>query len=1135
MPLARWCHVPRNSTKAWAVNRSPISTSQAGSPKSKTSRDLLGRVAAFALALGVGLLVNRVVLAEIIPFERQDTYPVYPVGANPKGLSAGDCSGDGIPDLIVAAETSNNVDILRNMGDGRFEFGGGATNVSKPTGAVCSDFNGDGRIDIATVSRLGNISLYYRDANDALTLAGTQPAGALPTSLTAGDLNGDGWKDLVAVDGGSRDITILLSTGTTTFPSFVRRIRTPILNPRAAAIADFDQDGHADIVVTGTTAPYVVILYGFVFPAPYVNELGFTTRPDSFPSPFSQTQQPKRGHGIAVADLNGDGNQDLALLSSDGVVTLFLGSPSGQFTFFDAFNVSSDAEAIALRDLNNDGLIDLALVDSGTNSVQVFLASGIGKFDLPNVVQVLSVSNGLGSVASRSILTDDATDPLANLTQLLTVNGPAKALMLVEEIDRTQLSMTTLHPLAAEPKQLMLGDVNGDGIADVAVVTKAARGRTLGLQMLLGTASGQYEPVAQQGQGTCSNGIVEAGEQCDDGNLKARDGCSKLCTVEVGRAVPSLAFVDLDGDGLNDIVLTDDRGQVWGLYSDGQGRFKQMRLLGIGRRKAPAAVADFNGDDLIDVLLVSKTPRGGALTLLANAGAGNFVTTPLPVRLPILGPLLAADFDRDGLTDVAAGYKNGWMVLSNDGTGPVRPTSTGLMKASKNVASFAAADFDEDGWLDVLATFGSPKVPSLLFRGSATGTFRPGESVDPSGPIVDPFAVDLDQDGHQDLVSCTSRPALSCRALYGNGTGKFGAGDLLLSSVIGREPRAARVADFDHDGFADIVGISRGENHAVVIYGGGSTPSGRVVFPTGLRPSDVEVLDINNDGLADFVVGNDGSRDLSIFVNQGNRQFLALAPVRLPSLADSSLGLISLASGDINGDGAIDLAALQAGGAAGGVVTLLINVGGVGLAALGSLPVGQLAWGIALGHLNADKVLDIATANRSDNTFSVLLSQPDGSYLRTDRDSGGVRATDVATTDLNGDGFDDIIVTNEWIDAQTKTYGNVASFLNDGNGNFGNAAFKHVRGREIPRSVCAGDFDDDGLRDVAVASIGTGDIMILFGAGNGAWRADARLFPVGHSPLSVSCTDADGNGRIDDIAFGRRVGSEVGLIHTSNE
>jgi cysteine-rich repeat protein len=1078
----------------------------------------LGPLFALALTLGSSFVCSAV--AETIAFDEQ---PAYPVGANPKGLSAGDCDGDDVPDLIVAAQNSNDVTILRNVGDGNLEFGGGKTNVSQPTGAACGDFNGDGLVDFAAVSRLGNITLYFRDGNGEFTAGGTRPAGIAPTSLESGDLNGDGLRDLVAVDSTSQDITILLNTGNSTLPPFLR-VRTPIQTPHSAAIADFDKDGHPDIAVAGATAPYVVILYG--------NGLGFATRANTIPSPFTQSHRPTRGRGIAAADLNGDTYPDLALLSSDGVVTLFLGSSTGQFVFFDGFSVSPDAEAIALGDLDGDGLIDLALLASDTNSAQIFFATGQGQFDLPDVVQVSSVSNGLGSVASRTVLSDP-TDPLTTITQLVAVNGPAKALTLIEQSDPTQLAMNTLTPLSDAPTNITLGDVNGDDIPDAAVITKAPRGRTLTLQMLLGTADGQYAVVSKQGAAVCGNAILEVGEQCDDGNLKAKDGCSKFCAIELGKAVPSLAFTDLDADGNNDVVFTDDRGQVRALYSDGQGRFRQIRQLAVARRKTPAAVADFNGDTLPDVVLVSKKPRAGALTLLVNVGGGNFVTTALGVDLPITGPLLAADFNRDGLTDVVAGYKGGWAVLNNDGTGPLQPTRVGISKSFKAVTSFTAADFNEDGWFDVLATFSSPKVPSLLFRGNAAGTFSAGEAVDPAGPISEPFAVDLDQDDHQDVVSCSASSAFSCRVYYGNGKGAFGAAALPSSTAIGREPRAAGGADFDHDGFADVVGVSREDDVAVVLYGGPAGSSARLSFATGSRPSDVQVLDLNNDTFPDFVVANEASRDLSVFVNQGGRAFLALAPVRLPSLPNSALGLITLAAGDINDDGAIDLAAVQAGGTAGGVVTPLINVGGVGLAAVGSLPVGKLAWGVALGHLNADAVLDIVTANRSDNSFSVLLSQPDGTYLRADHNSGGVRATDVATADLDGNGFDDVIVTNEMVDPQTDEYGNVVTFLNDGQGNFTDPKLQHVRGREIPRSVCSGDFDNDNTKDVAVASLGTGDVMVLFGAGDGTWRPDEKLFPVGDAALSVSCSDADGDGRTD-IAFGRRGGSEVGLILTGN-
>jgi hypothetical protein len=368
--------------------------------------------------------------------------------------------------------------------------------------------------------------------------------------------------------------------------------------------------------------------------------------------------------------------------------------------------------------------------------------------------------------------------------------------------------------------------------------------------------------------------------------------------------------------------------------------------------------------------------------------------------------------------------------------------------------------------------------------------------------------------------------------MYGNGTGKFGAAALPSSVAVGREPRAAGAADLDHDGFADVVGVSRDDDRAVVLFGGTPGLNTRVELTTGGRPSDVALLDLNGDGFLDIVVANEATRDLSIFVNQTNRQFLKTQAVHLPVLPNSALGLIALAAGDINGDHVVDLVAVQAGGSAGGTVTPLINTPGFGLAAIGSLPVGNLAWGVALGHLNGDDVLDIVTANRTDNTFSVLLSQPGGGWARSDHASGGVRATDVAVTDFDGDGFDDIVVTNEMIDAQTENYGNVSLFLNDGNGNFGAPAVQHVRGREIPRAVCAGDFDNDGANDIAVASLGSNDIMVLFGTGNGTWRADERLFPVGDGPLSVSCNDADGDDKTD-IAFGRRGGSEVGVILTN--
>lgn len=1052
-----------------------------------------------------------------------DAHPAYPVGANPKGLSAGDCDGDGIDDVVVAAQGSNEVTILRNVGDGRLEFGGGRTNVSQPTGAACADLDGDGRIDLAVASRLGGVTLYLQNANGEYVASGTRPVGTAPASLVGGDLNGDGRIDVVAVDAMSQDVSILLNTGTGTLPP-VLRVRAPIADPQAAAIADFDADGHADIAVVGATAPWVAVLFG--------SDVGFAARNTAIPVPFVPVAlRPTHGRGIAAGDLDDDGIPDLAVLSSDGVLKIFAGNGLGQFAFLDAFNVAPEAQAIALSDLDGDGRRDLALTASDTNSVQIFAGTESDIFELRAATHVSVARNGFGALASRTIGGDTAGPPPT--TQLVAADAAAKALTVVEQRVPTALTLATVTPVPDVPRSVVLGDLDGDGIEDAVVLAIAPRGRELTLHAMLGSGDGAYAAVSRGGSGTCGNGIVDAGEQCDDGNLKRKDGCSNACAVELGTAVSSLDLADLDGDGRADVVFSDGRGTVRVAYSDGTGRFRRVTTLGAGRRKTPAAVADFTGDGAVDVLLVSKRALAGALALAVNAGDGTFRTQPVTAERGIRGPMLAADFDRDGLADVAIGLRNGWAALYNAGGGSFALVPTVLGKPFKNLSRLAAADLDEDGWLDVVAAFASPKVPTVMFRGSAAGTFATAEVVDVGAPIPEPFVADLDGDDHQDIVTCATATALSCRAYYGDGTGSFGPASLPSPSAVGREPRAAAAADFDADGYADVVGISHADDRAVVSFGGEDGWNGRMLLAVGSRPSDVEALDLNGDGRQDFVVANEGSRDLSIFVNQGERQFVALAPVRLPTVPNSGLGLIALAAGDIDGDGAIDLVAVQAGGQAGGTVTPLINVAGVGLAAVGSLPVGELAWGIALGHLNADARLDIVTANRDDDTFTVLLSQPDGSYVRADHASGGIRATDVAVADVNQDGFDDVLVTNERVDDKTDDYGNVVTFENDGQGSFGAPAIRHVRGRETPRAICSADFDADGVPDAAVASLESNDIMVLFGVLGGGWRSDEKLFPVGDAPLSVRCADADGDGR-SDIAFGRRSGSEVGVILTGN-
>jgi len=1043
----------------------------------------------------------------------------YPVGSNAKGFSAGDCNNDGIVDIIAAGQNAGAVVTLLNDGEGIFEFDA-MTNVgSQPTGAACGDFNGDGLIDIAAVSRdQGTVGIYHRQETGGFTLAGTRPAGLLPTSLTAGHLNADTHLDLVAVGSRSNDITILLGTGTGTLPPF-SGIRVPMDDPHAAAIADFNLDGKPDIAVAGGTDPFVVLLMG--------DGSSFAPLPETVPHPFHDTRRPPKAVGIAAADINLDGSPDLAVLSLDGAVHLYLGDGTGHFTFLNSFGGPDGAEAVLLDDFDFDGLIDLALLYSSTNSVQVFFATAPAQFpDLLAAPSNQPALNGFGMVDARTVQLDPLDVDSMQL-QLVALDNTPPGMAVVQQDDLDDLSVTPVAGLSDTPLGILLADVTNDGTPD-AIVNHKVRGRSFPLRLMRGTAAGGYEALLPSGPSTCGDGILEGAELCDDGNPKGRDGCSKTCVPEIKGPVTSIGAADMNGDQINDLVVVDKGGVIALLLSDGQGRFEDVRILGKAKRKTGAVVGDFTSDGIPDIVVMPRSRRSGALLLLVNDGTGEFVPVSMPSARRLKGPLLSGDFDANGFPDVLVGEKSSFALFLNDGAGPARDGGSTAMPRGR-LLGFAAADFDEDGWLDVLASFKESRrtPPALLFRGSPTTQFGAGATLGITGSLANPYVVDVDQDLHQDIVSCDPGRSTLCTPYYGNGEGVFGAAALPDDTSVGRDVRGAGAADFDGDGHVDLVGISRRDNRGKVMFRHPQrSEREQTVLVTGMKPAAMALVDLDGNGMTDIVVANEGSNDLSVFMSFGARNYPTPAPVRLPV---GGLGAPAIGVGDLNHDGRPDLAVTQAGS---DTVTPFLNLGGA-LAALGPITVGDEPRGVAIGKLNADTALDIVTANRGADTISVLLSQPDGSYLRTDYPSGGQRPSAVTLTDLDHNGFDDVIVTNEKIVSNLRT-GNVVTFLNDGTAVFTTPSLTHVRGRETPRAICHGDFDDDGEQDVAVASVDSNDVMVLLGDGTGGWRPDERDFPVGQEASAVWCLDADGDGRTD-LAYGRKRAGDVGAILTGDE
>ncbi len=141
------------------------------------------------------------------------------MGANPVSIVVGDFNGDGKLDLATANNGSNNVTILIGNGMGGFA----ATSASpaagtQPQGITAGDFNGDGKLDLAVANNGGNnVTVLIGDGTGAFTAESVSPAtGTNPGAIAVGDFNGDGKVDVAVANNTSNNVTILLGVDTPT-------------------------------------------------------------------------------------------------------------------------------------------------------------------------------------------------------------------------------------------------------------------------------------------------------------------------------------------------------------------------------------------------------------------------------------------------------------------------------------------------------------------------------------------------------------------------------------------------------------------------------------------------------------------------------------------------------------------------------------------------------------------------------------------------------------------------------------------------------------------------------------------------------------------------------------------------------
>ncbi|MGH9828502.1 MAG: FG-GAP repeat domain-containing protein, partial [Blastocatellia bacterium] len=297
-------------------------------------------------------------------------------GKNPVAIVASDFNSDGKLDLANANHDDNTISIFLGNGDGTFTSKGTLVTGQGPVALVTADFNNDSIPDLAVVNETDNtVSVFLGNGDGTFTLKGTFPTGKNPVAIVATDFNGDGHPDLAIVNQADNTVSILLGNGDGTFKP--QSTFTTGQGPSAIATADFNNDGKADLAITNQSANTVSIFLGN-------GDATFTSK-GTLPTGSLPV-------AIAAGQFNLDTNTNIGLAivnQTDNTLSNFLGDGNGTFTAngTTALNGTSTTGnkpvAITAGDFNVDGRADLAISDENANTIDVLIGNGDGTFASP--------------------------------------------------------------------------------------------------------------------------------------------------------------------------------------------------------------------------------------------------------------------------------------------------------------------------------------------------------------------------------------------------------------------------------------------------------------------------------------------------------------------------------------------------------------------------------------------------------------------------------------------------------------------------------------------------------------------------------------------------------------------------------